>query len=505
MSTHQRQYVSRWVPKTSRGLMGILLAVTVINSATLGYDSSVMNNLNILPSYTEYFNLNTRTTSLQTAAGWVGQMLGIFVMIPIADRYGRKMTIIVAGALCFIGTILQAASQNIGMFITARIIVGFGTIIGNAGAPTLVAELIPARTRGRMLGIFFSCYYVGSLISSIISYGSQNIPSTWSWRLPSLLMFIPSAITLCLYPLCPESPRYLISMGEFEHAREVLIVMQGEHTDVDKGQTELVEIRAIMHKEAEDAPRAPWIELFATKGNLKRLFVIVSFGTMIEMCGNFVISWYLTDILNQAGITDTTTQTQINVILNCWCFAVAIFGSYMLDVAGRRVQILFSLAGMAVMLYITGGLIKVYGTSTNTSGIYGTIAAIFIFQGLYSFAITPLTSAYPVEIASFRLRSTCVAIFKFTDCSFGLMASFVMNFAMERLSWKFYMLNASWDVLFFLTAYFFYPETKRLSLEAVATLFEGPQLIEAALEEDDMRKDDVFQGKGDVDVTAKAA
>jgi hypothetical protein len=85
------------------------------------------------------------------------------------------------------------------------------------------------------------------------------------------------------------------------------------------------------------------------------------------------------------------------------------------------------------------------------------------------------------------------------------MASFTMNLAMERLFWKFYMINASWVILFFLTAYFFYPETKGLSLEAVATLFEGPQIIEAALEEDDMRKDDVFHGKSDVGITATAA
>jgi MFS family permease len=350
---HGHQFCSKWRTHT---LSAASKKTDIFQ--TLGYDSSVMNNLNILPSYTEYFHLNTTTTSLLTAAGWVGNMIGVFVMIPIADRYGRKMTIIVAAVVCFIGTILQAASQNMGMFITARIIVGLGSVIGNAGAPTLVAELMPARTRGRMLGIFFSCYYVGSLMSSIISYGSQNIQSTWAWRLPSLLMFLFSALTLFFYPMCPESPRYLISKGEFEHAREVLIVMQGEHTDVDKGQTELVEIRAVMHKEAEDSPRNPWIELFATKGNRKRLFVVASFGLMIELCGNFVISFYLTNILTQAGITDPTTQTQINVILNCWCFAVAILGSFMLDISGRRIQILISLAGMAVMLYVTGGLIK---------------------------------------------------------------------------------------------------------------------------------------------------
>lgn len=68
--------------------------------------------------------------------------------------------------------------------------------------------------------------------------------------------------------------------------------------------------------------------------------------------------FYLTKILDQAGIKDTVKQTQIQVILNCWSFAVAVFGSFMLDVLGRRIQSFIGIAGMSATLYIIGGLIK---------------------------------------------------------------------------------------------------------------------------------------------------
>jgi MFS family permease len=318
-----------------------------------------MNNLNILPAYTEYFKLNTTTTSLQTAGSWMGTLLGAFIMQPIADNWGRKNTILVACFILFLGVILQAAAQNMGMFVAARIFVGVGSMISNAGAPTLLAELLPARTRGRILGIFFSCYYVGSLISSIVNYGSQNIESTWSWRLPSLLMCVPSILALSLLPFCPESPRWLIAMDRHDHALEVLIAMQGaEKQHVGRATEELHNIRAIMSKEAEQYPRNPWRELIATSGNRKRVFVAASFGVMIEMFGNFVVSFYLTNILDQAGVTNSRTQTQINVILNCFCFVVAIAGSFTLDIIGRRVQTLISITGMVVTLCIIGGLIK---------------------------------------------------------------------------------------------------------------------------------------------------
>lgn len=66
----------------------------------------------------------------------------------------------------------------------------------------------------------------------------------------------------------------------------------------------------------------------------------------------------MTKILTQAGITDTVTQTQVQVIINCWSFAVAIVGSFMLDILGRRVQMLIGVSGMVSTLLLIGGLIK---------------------------------------------------------------------------------------------------------------------------------------------------
>jgi MFS family permease len=318
-----------------------------------------MNGLLILPSYTEYFSLSTATIGLNSAAVWMGQILGCFIMQPIADLLGRKKAIVVASVITFVGIVLQAASQNIGMFVAARVIVGVGISISNASAPTLLAELLPARIRGRILGVFFSCYYFGSLLASIVSFGSQNIQSTWSWRLPSLLQLIPSLVALCLLPFIPESPRWLISKGHNEHAQEILAAMRGgEAVDMEDSAEELREIRAVMAKEEEEYPRNAWREIASTPGNRKRLFVLVAFGTMINTFGNFIISFYLSVLLDQAGITNTNTQLQINVGISCWCFVVAIAGSFMLDVMGRRKQTLFSIAGMIVTLYIIGGLIK---------------------------------------------------------------------------------------------------------------------------------------------------
>lgn len=139
-------------------------------------------------------------------------------------------------------------------------------------------------------------------------------------------------------------------------------------------------------------------------------------------------------MLDNAGITDSTTQLEIvrhsltqgasrlafranmvdqNIILNAWCLVVAAIGTTIMDKFGRKTNALISTGLLTVFIFMIGGLTKAYGSSDNTSGVYGTVAAIFLFQGAYSIAWTPLTVLYPPEVLNYPIRANGMAVYSF--------------------------------------------------------------------------------------------
>jgi len=120
-----------------------------------------MNALNILPSYTDYFSLNTTTLALNTASVWIGNAIAGLTFGKVPDIIGRKWGLLYGAIFTLIGVILQAAAQNIGMFVLARIIIGFGTGASSIVGPVFLAETLPIRYRAWGLGIFYDFWYVG--------------------------------------------------------------------------------------------------------------------------------------------------------------------------------------------------------------------------------------------------------------------------------------------------------------------------------------------------------
>ncbi|RDW66028.1 hypothetical protein BP6252_09663 [Coleophoma cylindrospora] len=470
----ERKYVSRFVPSSGLLIVILLVATSVVDSVLLGYDSSLMGSLNVMPTYSNYFSLTTATKSLNTAISYTGGAVAAFPAGFLVDWRGRREAIFWSCVITLIGAILQTCAVHIAMFILGRFIIGMGLGVAATSTPTFVAETVPQKHRAFALGLYYSCWGVGTLIASGVCYRSQYIPTTWAWRTPSLIQVVPSIACMFVLLFVPESPRWLISKDRHEEALEVLAVVNaGGDVNDPLVLLQYREISDTIAWEKTEGRQLTFKEAYTNPANRKRLIIAISFSAMVMLPGTNIITYYFGTMLEQAGITNATKQLEINIILTAWSLVIAVIGSYYADRIGRKLLCCLSLGGGIISFYLVGGLTAAYGNSSNKSGIYGTIACIFLYNATYNMGITPLTVLYPPEVLSYSIRGTGMGLYTMTTKLCGLFVTMVFPFALDAIGWKTYIINASFDILLVLFVIFFWVETQGLTLEEVDVVFDG--------------------------------
>ncbi|KAL5121589.1 hypothetical protein ACEQ8H_000661 [Pleosporales sp. CAS-2024a] len=465
--------ISRLVPRDKKIFVACLVMLSAIDSVLVGYDSSLMGSFNVMPSYRSYFALTTTTKSLNTAVSYVGGAAISFISGPWTDWRGRREAIFWSAVITLIGGVMQGASQSIAMFLVGRLIVGFGMGLAQTSTPTLLAETVPVQYRGFAMGLYYACWGVGTLVASGVCYGTQNLSTTWAWRIPSFLQAAPSVWCFAILLFIPESPRWLIARGRKEDAFQVLAIANGSGDDM---QDHVVQLWA---KEIEDSIQfersresSAWKSILHPS-NRKRMLIVCTFPLFVMLPGTNIVTSYFGDMMGSAGIQNPNTQLQINVILTSFTLVVALAGSWFADKVGRKTLCAASLAGGVIALYALGGLTAKYGESSNKGGVYGTIAMIFLYNATYAWGITPLTVLYPPEVLSFDIRAVGMGMYTLVTKLCGLFVAMVIPFGMAAIGWKVYLINASVDILFVVFAVFVWVETRGLTLEEVDRVFDG--------------------------------
>ncbi|KAI1249684.1 hypothetical protein MGN70_009297 [Eutypa lata] len=499
-STPTGTWLPAWVPESTFTLSILLMLCSVIQSTTGGYDGSMMNGLNILPTYTEYFALTPATVGLNTASVFIGSFFGTMVSGVLTDRLGRRPTTFWGAAVTLVGIVIQTAAQNMAMFVVGRVVLGFGSAISGTASAVYLSEAFPIRWRAWGAGLLNDFYYVGALIAAGVTLRTGQWDTTWAWRCPSLIQGVFSILCIVILPFVPESPRWLIHQGHFEWARTSVAQTNSDGDASDPvAVTVYKEILDTIEWEKREGRTMSPREIVRTPVARKRLLIGGSAGPFSCVAGNIIASYYLGDELESAGIVDSNEQLKANVVLNVWCLACALAGTHMAAEWGRKATALTSQTLLVICLFIIGGLTKVYtddpaGASRGLS--YGAVAVMFLFQGFYSVAWTPLLYLYPPEVLNYSIRANGVAFSSFMLNALACVLVYVMPIGLANISWRMYMVNGSWDIVIIGLIAYYWVETKGRTLEEIDALFEGEKHSSVP----DVEQ--VRQGKERVDVGA---
>ncbi|KAA8894147.1 general substrate transporter [Sphaerosporella brunnea] len=452
----------------------LLLGTVILVSATNGFDGSMMNGLQTVDNWREYFKPSAAQRGLLNAILSVGSMCAIPISPWLADWRGRRVAIIIGIFVMFTGVALQSAAVALGMFTAARFLIGFGVSLAHGAAPLLVTELAHYQHRARITSLYNTTWYLGSIVAAWTTYGTFNIKSTWSWRIPSILQAAPALVMLTFIWLVPESPRWLISRDRPDEALRILAKYHANGDEHDElVQYEFTEIKETIALEKEVA-KGGISELWATKGNRHRMLICICAGLFSQLSGNSLVSYYIGDILNQVGITDVKSQNLINGCLNIWNMIVACGMAFAVDKAGRRPLFLCSTAGMCLM-FICWTIASKYAVENKSkSAGSAVVALIFLYYTCYNAAWSGLLVGYTVEILPLKIRARGMAVvFLFVNLAL-FFNNYVNPVALQDISWKYYIVYCCWLAAEFVFVYFFFVETRYTPLEEIAAYFDDP-------------------------------
>lgn len=456
------------------------IVLMLITSSMNGFDGSLMNSFQSLDQWENYFHKpEGGKLGLLNAIQNIGSLAAYPFAPYLSDGLGRRGAIWIGAVIMLVGVGVQAGAYSLGMFIGARFCIGFGLTFAANASPMLVTEIAYPRYRPQLTSLYNSLWYSGNIVASWTTYGTQHIATTWSWRIPSIMQGIPSAFQFALILFAPESPRWLVSKGREAQALKTLAYYHADGDEQDPlVQYEFEEIKASIKLDRESKRNVGWKSLVSTKGNRRRMLIIVAIAWFSQWSGNGLVSYYLNKVFDTIGITSSTIQLLITGILAIWNLFWAVLASFLVERLGRRFLFLTSAAGMLLFFTLQTICSARYAITQSQGAAHAVIAFIFLFYAAYDLAFTPLIVSYTVEILPFSLRAKGFNVFNFTISVALIFNQYVNPIALENIGWKYYIVYICWIAFELGFLYFMIVETRNLTLEEISAMFDGTDLKE---------------------------
>ncbi|KAK2595639.1 hypothetical protein QQS21_006610 [Conoideocrella luteorostrata] len=479
-----------------------------------GYDQGVVSGVLKMESFAAefpriYLNSGFKGWFVSTLllAAWLGSLANG----PIADRFGRKGSMLAAVVVFVLGSALQAAARSLGVLFAGRAIAGLAVGMLTMIVPMYMSEV---STPGIRVSIT-----LGILVSYWLEYGTQyiggtrcspDIPYTGgtpsnrefdprrdvglngctgqseaAWRVPFALQIAPALILGVGMLFFPESPRFYLMRSNEEKALRALGTIRRVDADSDSLREEYLGIKAEVlfdeHTARDKFPGKSGISLYlsqyaslvSTWPAFKRLSVGCVIMFLQQFMGCNAMIYYAPTIFGQLGLSGNTTSllaTGVYGIVNTLSTLPAVF---LIDKVGRRPLLMCGAFGTFVSLVIVGAIIGVYGSElqTHKAAAWTGIAFIYIYDVNFSYSFAPIGWVLPSEIFNLGSRSKAMAITTSTTWMCNFIIGLVTPDMLEKIGWGTYIFFAGFCLIAIAFTYFCVPETKGKSLEDMDIAF----------------------------------
>lgn len=427
--------------------------VAALGGLLFGFDTAVIAGAT--QALTRVFGLTPESLGLTVSSALWGTVIGSMVAGYPGDKYGRRASLRILAVLYLLSAIGCAFAWNWGSFVLSRFIGGLAIGGSSVLGPMYIAEIAPARLRGRLVGTFQFNIVFGILMAYFSNYliGLGGFgDAEWRWKLG--IAAVPSLLFLIMLYSIAESPRWLVKAGRVAEGKEVLRLTGEPNYEA--------ELKAIV--ESIDAEHGLGSEpLFQAKYKLP-IFLAVSIGMFNQLSGINAILYYLNDIFAKAGFDKVSSDLQA-VAIGFMNLVATMVAMSVIDKLGRKTMLLIGAVGTAASL---AGVAWIFASGANEHLLVWLLVA---FIGFFAFSQGAVIWVYLSEVFPNRVRAK--------GQSLGSATHWVMN---AIISYSFPVIAASSGaapfVVFaammaaqFVVVLFTYPETKGLTLEEMQKKF----------------------------------
>lgn len=413
-----------------------------------GFDTVVISG--VIAALTAQFHLSEYGKGWTVAIALIGTVIGSFGAGMAGNKFGSRETLRLTAILYIVSALGSALAWSWFSLMVFRLLGGLGIGASSVLGPVYIAELSPAKWRGRLVGAFQFNVVFGVLAAYTSNYAIRLLhlgATEWRWQVS--VAAIPAFAFLALLYSIPRSPRWSAAHDRFDEALDVLRTM-GEPDP----ETALADIRAALAEENATAHEP----IFRWKYRYP-LFLAITIGAFNQLTGINAILYYLNDIFHAAGFSQLSGDQQ-SIAIGFTNFLFTIVGMSVIDKLGRKTLLLIGAAGDTACL---SGVAWVYATGTHADLLVWFLVAFIAFFSLSQGAVIWV---YIGEVFPNHVRAKGQGVGNGSHWTMNTVISLTFPAVAATLgqSVPFIFFAVMTGVQFF-TVLFFYPESKGLSLE----------------------------------------
>jgi sugar porter (SP) family MFS transporter len=422
-------------------------AVGALGGLLFGFDTAVIAGTT--HSLTIAYGLSPKELGITVAMALVGTVIGAMSAGVPGQKWGGRETLRVLAVFYVLSALGCAFAWNWQALLVARFIGGLGIGGSSVLGPVYIAELAPAKTRGRLVGTFQINIVIGILLAYLSNYliGRLGLGATeWRWQLG--IAAIPAFLFLILLFGIPPSSRWLVTQKRVDEARAVLQSMGAENPE-----GELKEIVDSIHLERLQTSEP----LFSWKYRFP-LFLAITIGMFNQLSGINAILYYLNDIFAAAGYSKMSGDLQA-VAVGGMNLLATFLGMAMIDRLGRKTLLLIGSVGTAACLF---GVSWVFFTNSHQSAL---LWFLVIYIAFFAISQGAVIWVYISEVFPNRVRAKGQSVGSSSHWIMNAIIAYTFpQLAKSSGAYPFVFFGAMM-VLQFFVVFFFYPETKGHTLE----------------------------------------